>query len=290
MADAKAGLEAFAKPNEKRLLASIFGGAGSDSDSEGEEQQQDEEVPTEVITTFRSAVRPEYEISVVERRSKGIAHQLWPAAEYLSDYLALHPELLTNGGSGGEQLVLELGAGLGLTGLFVSRMLQGSGSTSSEVLLTDLPEALPGLLGNISRNRDLGLLPATSAEVLEWGNEAQCAALGPRLRLGGHEGGAGGQHRGRGLLVIAADVVYHEHLFAPLALTLRYLCEHYAATAVLAHIKRWKRDQRFLALCRRSGLTVTTAEEQVTHPVCPVTQRVEKQVRRIYIITSSSSP
>lgn len=78
--------------------------------------------------------------------------KIWPAAIAMSEYLMLHPELLTN------KTVLELGAGLGLPSLVASRY-------ASSVICTDhAPEAIDFARLSAEKNG----LTNFHAAVLDW--------------------------------------------------------------------------------------------------------------------------
>eukprot|EP00981_Chlorochromonas_danica_P002327 scaffold448_cov135-Ochromonas_danica.AAC.2 len=271
------GLESFAKPKEKCLLSSLFGSpdAINSSDSEGgeedEKRAEGQLVEEEIIKrTFDSKLHSGKEIVVNERRKKGIAHQLWPAAEYLAEYIISHKNDIFD--CRRPYLMVELGAGLGLTGLFLCNALKGF--VDVKLLLTDLPEAVQGLWEGIEMN---GLKSLASAAVLEWGNIDQAAQVDDYL-----------EHGQRKLLIIASDVVYFEHLFEPLASTIRFLCERLGATVLLAHFKRWKKDQKFFVLCKRYGLKVVVLEEEVSFRPHEHTGQPEKTIRRVYSISSAA--
>jgi hypothetical protein len=65
------------------------------------------------------------------------------------------------------------------------------------------------------------------------------------------------------------------------------LCYEYKAKVLIAHIKRWKKDQKFFVLCKKRGLKVEVKEEQVFFSPHEHTGEEEKQLRRIYEITAA---
>jgi len=218
---------------------------------------------------YRSSEFPQNPIRIMERKALGIAHQLWPAAAFLGDFLATNPQILSSNNE--ESIsVIELGAGLGLTGLFLSSFFDGINTklSISQVILTDLPEALAGLKENIALN---DLHNKVDAQVLTWGNveEAKevmslCVKAPP--------------------VVIAADVVYWECLFGPLVDTLVYLCNVCHCTIIVAHIKRWKKDNKFFGLCKKRNLIVETLHEEKIMIQHEHTKEDSKQLRKIYRI------
>ena len=82
---------------------------------------------------------------------------------------------------------------------------------------------------------------ATAAPLLWGAPGAVASALAAHPRFAGPDA------------VVAADVVYHPPLFAPLLATLAELSGGDGATCrvVLAHVRRWKSDSRFFAAARK---------------------------------------
>uniref|UniRef100_A0A7S2WGL8 Calmodulin-lysine N-methyltransferase n=1 Tax=Rhizochromulina marina TaxID=1034831 RepID=A0A7S2WGL8_9STRA len=186
-----------------------------------------------VVTSEFDSDYLECPVKLVQQQAKGIGFQLWPAATFLCRYLE---ESITGSEHGQlfgldkplEQLhCLELGAGIGLAGLFAA----GLGCRTAT--LTDLPEVLPILEKNLDANPSLA--DRVFVAPLSWGTDDWRLA-----------------HQGRVPdLILAADCVYWPELFAPLEDTLFHLCSQFGATVLLAHTKRWKRDEKFFSLCRK---------------------------------------
>jgi protein N-lysine methyltransferase METTL21C len=200
-------------------------------------------------------------IVVQQKRRQGIAHQLWPAATFLCRYLEQNIHVLTESGKPlCDITAIELGAGLGLTGLFAAGLGLGS------VILTDLADVCPQLRANAALNPSIAA--RVTAQPLQWGsadvhNPAFAACD----------------------VILAADCVYWEELFAPLVDTLFHLTAS-GAPVLMAHVRRWKRDAKFFKLCQKR-LHVEKLYEEVTHAFDPQAPDLgtQRQVMRIYRIT-----
>ena len=128
------------------------------------------------LTTFESRCLST-PVNIVEEKVKGIGFQLWPAAPFLCRFLEeqLVPPAPTHddGGGGarlfelakpiGELTCLELGAGVGLVGLFMA----GLGCKSACV--TDLADVCPILQRNVDANPQLA--GKVSVRPLAWGTD-----------------------------------------------------------------------------------------------------------------------
>lgn len=242
------------------------------------------------INTLKVIPDVDIQIQVQECKQRGIAHQVWPAATFLSEYLVKSPHLLVQDASEAddgarsseinddeEEIVfLELGAGVGVTGIYLDKYFRVAnhriGNRSVRVqhtVLSDLAEALNGLQDNIRINStDSSSAYSTetiSASILSWGNENElletlellCQKLNP-LSTEVTEG----VNKRRTLVILAADVIYWECLFDPLLDCLMQILQHtssngrfssyFSQTRVLiAHYKRWKKDQIFLNRCQK---------------------------------------
>lgn len=162
---AKANIEAFAKAGEKNMFKNMFGGSDSDSDSDQSENDQNDFLNTAHapagtddgamadtdtdVEVYRS-IHNTFEILLHQEKWKGIAHQLWPAATFLSHYLEQNWDTIrsstnndnssynssssssgssTTSSSNGNSMdqhdlinIIELGAGIGLCGLVCSKL------------------------------------------------------------------------------------------------------------------------------------------------------------------------
>ncbi|KAJ6847506.1 uncharacterized protein M6B38_277095 [Iris pallida] len=165
--------------------------------------------------------------------SLGLSFQLWPAAASLLALLDLDPSRLLLPPS--PLRLLELGSGTGLAGIAAAALLR------ADVTLTDLPHVLPNLRSNAESNAPLVAARGGSLRVrqLRWGSPEDEAALGGAAAFDA---------------VVAADVVYHEHLFEPLLRTVGAFVREGEGTAFLmAHLRRWKkRDALFFRKARKS--------------------------------------
>ena len=194
--------------------------------------------------------------------------------------------------------VLELGAGVGLTGIRIAS------NWSCIVSLTDLDDALPLLERNACLNRDGYVYgpDAVSARRLAWGDGDDWKdALNDLLMMpspradvdvnGGEGGGGGGidvaASSSAPILVLGADVVYFESLHLPLEQTLAYILSSapVGSICVLAGARRWKSDNRFYTRLGKSSRTDTHAlhctqlEERVKK-----TKNGGRDVMRLYCI------
>lgn len=293
------GFESFSKTEEDVFL-SLFG-RSSDSEDESSARERSQILKVDVDdehmlaadsaahtvqcseSTYTSSididlgarccVPSSIDVVLVERKQLGIAHQLWPAAKFLCEYFHKNPSVLTNSASitdtVPELTVIELGAGIGLCGMFVAKMLRGSHRVSAYV--TDLPEAIEGLHDNIERN---SLTDLVKVRVLSWGVKSELDTVLSEI---------GDQKP----LIIAADCVYWECLFEPLFHTLRD-CITLGCKVIIAHVRRWKKDGKFFAMCRKAGFTVTTLVEVVEVVPHEHTGVPTRQVTRIYCIEGTA--
>ncbi|XP_010907990.1 uncharacterized protein [Elaeis guineensis] len=144
---------------------------------------------------------------------------IWPGAVLLNNYLSKNAEIL-DGNS-----VIELGSGVGITGILCSRFCR-------EVVLTDHNEEV---LEIMKKNIKLHLSsesssPALTAEKLEWGNSVQISEI-----LQKHPGGFD--------LVLGADICFQQSsiplLFDTVEKLLRF--QEGKCRFILAYVSRAKR-------------------------------------------------
>lgn len=187
------------------------------------------------------------ESTVVIRQlpSEGISFQLWPAATTLVTLLDNHRchssksplttilRALSKGGENDRKLkILELGSGTGLVGIAAAVTL------GANVTVTDLPHVIPNLQFNVEANADVVAQKGGTVSVapLRWGEDDDAEVIGREFDL-----------------VLASDVVYHEHLFEPLIKTLRFLLNGGGEKKafVMAHFRRWKKDSAFFKKAKK---------------------------------------
>ncbi|CAA7056943.1 unnamed protein product [Microthlaspi erraticum] len=191
------------------------------------------------------------ESTVVIRQltSQGLSFQLWPAAstfvKLLDDYrrdpsnspLATTLSSLKSDGpdSSSPINILELGSGTGIVGIAAAVTL------SANVTVTDLPHVLDNLNFNADANAQVVGRFGGKVHVapLRWGESDDVALLGGNVDL-----------------VIASDVVYHDHLYEPLLETLRLMMtamhlEGKRLIFLMAHLRRWKKESVFFKKARK---------------------------------------
>ncbi|XVE82623.1 hypothetical protein DITRI_Ditri16bG0020700 [Diplodiscus trichospermus] len=188
------------------------------------------------------------ESTVVIRQlpSEGLSFQLWPAAATVVTLLDEHRSrpsksplrtsltALSHGGDNDRKLkILELGSGTGLVGIAAAVTL------GANVTVTDLPHVIPNLQFNVDANADVvaGKGGTVNVAPLRWGEEDDMEVIGREFDL-----------------VLASDVVYHDHLFEPLIQTLRFLLNGGGGEKkvfVMAHLRRWKKDSVFFKRAKK---------------------------------------
>eukprot|EP00520_Triparma_pacifica_P004224 CAMPEP_0118664068 /NCGR_PEP_ID=MMETSP0785-20121206/17795_1 /TAXON_ID=91992 /ORGANISM="Bolidomonas pacifica, Strain CCMP 1866" /LENGTH=266 /DNA_ID=CAMNT_0006557909 /DNA_START=166 /DNA_END=963 /DNA_ORIENTATION=+ len=210
------------------MLRSMFPDS-SDSEEEEEEEEVDVHDGQSHQSTMASPITMIDGVTVVQDPSAGISSKLWPAATHLSSYL-----LRSSSAPSPPPRIIELGAGVGLTGIKLSK------AWGSHVILTDLPSALPLLQSNIDAN------PSTASVTcapLAWGTSdwssvvSMCETFFP----------ATSPPSPRPFdLIIAADCVYWEELHAPLRSTLLSLLSSAPdSKCLICGMRRWKSDNSF---------------------------------------------
>lgn len=191
------------------------------------------------------------ESTVVIRQltSQGLSFQLWPAAstfvKLLDDYRRNPSNSLLAGtlsslkSDGPDSLsplnILELGSGTGIVGIAAAVTL------AANVTVTDLPHVLENLNFNADANAQVVATFGGKVHVapLRWGESDDVALLGRNVDM-----------------VIASDVVYHDHLYEPLLETLRLIMtamqlEGKRLIFLMAHLRRWKKESVFFKKARK---------------------------------------
>jgi gluconate kinase len=251
----------------------------------------------------------------IAHKAKGasIAEMLWPAAQYLANYIlefmaTPHQSSLTHDTcptlskqSALDTLskllsdpylgILELGAGLGLTGIKLATVLP------CPVLLTDLDVALPLLHQNIHINAPNFLhQQSVQAQRLDWGNIQDSISCYHTLRsmLPQHSISSDEPPISPKLLLLASDCVYFTHLHEPLEFTIAQLLSQapVGSLCLLAGERRWKRDTYFYSHIGKRSRTPThelvcTCLKEQTTPRQVSTQGTlvsSRCIQRIYAI------
>ncbi|XP_027347904.1 protein N-lysine methyltransferase METTL21A [Abrus precatorius] len=178
--------------------------------------------------------------------SEGLSFQLWPAATSLVALLDRHRidplnsslSAALSAAHDGPLKILELGSGTGIVGIVAAATLGGN------VTITDLPHVVPNLRFNAEANASVvgSSGGAVTVASLRWGHADDVEAIG------------------RGFdLILASDVVYHDHLYEPLIETLRLMMltrgekreEGKNMVFVMAHMRRWKKESVFFKKAKK---------------------------------------
>ncbi len=274
----------ISEKKEKNVLSNLFGTNSSDEDSDsgddatniGESNIENDKIELDEKIIFKTSAAEDLQIELIQKKQLGIAFQLWPAATLLAEYLINHPELLlpsTDSPTPSFLNAIELGAGLGLTGMYITKYFnERSDSTIkfNKTILTDLPEVMDILNTNILNNH---LEQNVACCPLDWNNISNVSEI-----FNAHFTDITSPP-----IVIAADVVYWECLFLPLVNILEELCMR-GCRIITSHIRRWKKDQKFFQLCKKRHLTVDTILENVEMVPHEHTKEPTKQISRIYLI------
>ena len=242
-------------------------------------------------------------INLKQNKMLGIAHQLWPAATYLCNYLErqyLEREVhdgskeVHDGSKEEYANILELGAGIGLCGIYAHQLFQ-----ARQTIVTDLEDAMDIINENIELNRDQSSsLREIEAQVLSWGDMGHVTSIMDRFADNSHTDTASTSLDGEipPPLVLIADCVYWENLFEPLVQTIRCLVLHYKCTVLMAYVKRWKKCSKFFQMLRKKDVTrdghltdlkyvdVELMDENIVWEVDSFTKEDKKHIYRLYRI------
>jgi predicted nicotinamide N-methyase len=281
---------------EVSLLA-LFGGggSGSDSDTEAKQDEAQDGAPRQVFV-LASGV-PLLALPVPAR---GIAFQLWPSALALCGYLEDAAAAVVRG-----RRCLELGAGLATVGIAAAVL------GAARVYVSDLPAVCAHMEANVRANPaclgggSLSLSDSDSDERLPrysvgWALAQATARTVPLALPWGDEGAAAAAAlRGHVDVVLASDVVYWEHLHAPLLTTLRQLTDLSEADEddaaapppppiLLAQLRRRRADRHFFRAASRWFDVEVVAEPAV--PTYRERIQVYRLVRRSRAARARPSP
>ncbi len=277
----------------KTVLKNLFKtDSESDNESSSEEEGIEEEESRRVLISESSTFLPPSSstftssmsgitISICEEKHKGIAFQLWPAARLLCNYIDEHRDdqyISCHISSSSNGVIIELGAGIGLCGLYLSAC------GASHVVITDLKEALGIMEKNINLNLGCNSIGGNTnriveAKELKWGCKQDIENIFATLSC----------NVDVPPLIIASDCVYWECLFTPFFDTLCILVEEYNCTVLISHVKRWKKDEKFFAMCRRK-MNIDILKEDVCYvkEENSLSGKERRQVSRIYKISKKS--
>lgn len=275
-----------------------------DGDTAAEHARPSHEATTLLSTSDTYGERPVLNILLAEKKEgPSIAEKLWPAAQHLAKFVmdvqsdssaillpnneeghadaskehasnarATLKHLLQQNGSCLLR-ILELGAGVGLTGLHLGTCCD------CRVLLTDLPEAMPLLERNITLNQSkfVGGTEAVTCQVLAWGNENDAGKIVQEWKENESDDP---------ILILASDCVYWSELHLPLEQTLAYLLSNTpdGSLCLIAGARRWKKDTKFYAKLGKAtksethGLVATLLDETVTR------NEESREIMRVYSV------
>ncbi|CAM8972251.1 unnamed protein product [Rhodiola kirilowii] len=175
-------------------------------------------------------------VTIRQLPSQGLSFQLWPAATTLVSLLDNHRLNPKTNSRFSEFLdqhrrlkILELGSGTGFAGIVAAATLD------AEVTVTDLPHVIPNLEFNVEANAGVLKNGSVVAAPLRWGDAEDMEKLGREYDV-----------------VLASDVVYHDHLYEPLLESLKYLLGgEKRSVFVMAHLRRWKKEAAFFKKARK---------------------------------------
>ena len=171
--------------------------------------------------------------------------------------------------------ILELGAGIGLTGIKIATKI------NAKVILTDLPLALPILQRNIQLNEHKFIYQekkAVTAEALNWGSNEWKSVLSKfdKFLLDHHLlnndiNDPKSRHyfdlkMKKPILILASDCVYFKDLHLPLEETLKDILSnsHETSMCLIAAARRFKSDNTFF---KNLGKKTRTASHSL-HSIC----------------------
>uniref|UniRef100_A0A5B7B9J9 Uncharacterized protein n=1 Tax=Davidia involucrata TaxID=16924 RepID=A0A5B7B9J9_DAVIN len=218
-----------------------------------DDQQEDDgeiRLPTVDSTAANQQLQQHYirsidsTVLIRQIRSEGISFQLWPAATTLVTLLDSHRCHPSTGPLAAilsslsecqvhrRLRILELGSGTGLVGIAAAATL------GADITVTDLPHVLSNLRFNVNANTDVLAQQGGTVDVapLSWGEADHMEAIGGEYDL-----------------ILASDVVYHDHLYDPLIRTLRFflLGGEKKVVFLMGHLRRWKKESAFFKKAKK---------------------------------------
>ena len=298
-----ASLEYLARNGEKNILKGMFQDSDDESTVSYFSNEDDDKVDLEVdeIKIDLDGIHNS-SLKLIEHHSlsndviiklhqdskQGIAQQLWPAAKFLCDYFETNPQLIINERQPITHII-ELGAGIGLCGIFLSKLFP----QLNKIIITDLNIAIPFLEENILINSCQNV----EAKILSWGNINEFNDIMIELCNENHKSLENHENRENIMtdssnlshirpLIIAADCIYWEQLFYPFFLTIQsFILKGY--DIIISHVKRWKKDNKFFQLCKKNNLNVIILYQLIDTIKNENTNQEKRQITRIYRITQS---
>mmetsp|Transcript_37948 Transcript_37948/g.82545 ORF Transcript_37948/g.82545 Transcript_37948/m.82545 type:complete len:444 (+) Transcript_37948:230-1561(+) len=114
----------------------------------GMPQQQQNQTDNQLMEILIHQVTSEKETDTHD-----VGFVMWPSSVLLSRYIVDHPSIVLDSGvSGGDSMILELGAGCGLVGLTAATLLKQSGNETRVIFSDYLDQILDNLKRNIRLN------------------------------------------------------------------------------------------------------------------------------------------
>ena len=260
------------------------GSSSSDSSSEEENEISNEGMQdgNNDNTAVHISLNSNIKIELNHDSKRGIAFQLWPAASYLCNYIEanydnIHEMITTKAcippSSSAKTKyplnILELGAGIGLVGIFCASIFNTG--YMNDIIITDLPETITILTENIVlNNQKYDINNRICCNTLRWGNTSDldnvlATYTNPSAQL----------------VVVLADCVYWECLYQCLYETLFVLINNYNAVVLMGHVKRWKKENKFFNLIKKT-INIEVLQENIDHCVDSQNQQTYRVIKKIY--------
>ena len=280
--------------NSKNFLKQLFPNSSSSSSDDSSSEDEGEILNNRVSNNddnnnraIHVSMNGNIQIDLNHDSKRGIAFQLWPAASYLCNHIEQNYENIhtmikaktgaassssSSSSSDGTKYplnVLELGAGIGLVGIFCGSLF--TTSHINDIIITDLPETVPIINENIALNQQkYDANNRISCNTLRWGNVEDLDAVlasyaNPTAQL----------------VVVLADCVYWECLYQCLYDTLFALINNYNAVVLMGHVKRWKKENKFFNLIKKT-INIDVLQENIDHVVDSQNQQTYRVIKKVY--------